>query len=320
MAGRSVFEFADHLRAGTFQAVAQHVDGAVDQPVQVGHFAHRRLLPHQGKKALDDARASLRRRMDLLRTLLDAAGRLRLEQACMRHHDGERIVELMRHAGEQRTHRRQFLRLMDSLALLGDLVVGVLYRRKIAQIGGKRYLARQVDAVDRYLDREHFAVCPDALQLDAPAKHIGLARLLETPHAVIVIRAIGRRNDGFGYQLSDGVSGGISEHLLRGRVEAGDPAFAVRYDDGVERRIDDGRVLGLGLPQPLQELGRFALRLEDAACGTLPMGRQPDGISALRSRGAATNSTSCIAGFTKAEASAAYSPASVSNNAAITRP
>ena len=75
---------------------------------------------HREERA-HDARAALGGRADLHRRDLRRAVAPLFEQHGARHHDGERIVELVRDAGQQRAERRELLALVGRLALAREL-------------------------------------------------------------------------------------------------------------------------------------------------------------------------------------------------------
>jgi hypothetical protein len=93
----------------------------------------RRRLPRHVEEGAHDAAAAFGGFADALRVglQLGLAFALLLQQAGAAHHDGQRVVQLVRHAGQQAAHRAELLALAQRLALALDL----LLRRRAARTG-----------------------------------------------------------------------------------------------------------------------------------------------------------------------------------------
>src|SRR6185503_11363359 len=113
--------FLDRDTCGA-QAVAEHFHAVVEYRVDLHRRLLRLALAGHREKRLDDARASFGRGPDLVGDGARAlVGRLLLQHGRAAHDDGQRIVQFMRHTREQRSHGREFLALVQVLALPGDL-------------------------------------------------------------------------------------------------------------------------------------------------------------------------------------------------------
>jgi hypothetical protein len=182
--------------------------------------------------------------------------RLLLQQRRLGDQDGERVVELVRHAREQRAHGGELLDLMDARPLLLDLGLRPAAVAQIAQVSGEEMPVGQLDLVDRHLDGDQLAGDRQRLELHALAHDAGDAGGHVARHAGLVRGPVVVRNDEVRQRLADGVLAPVAEHLLGGRVEVADQALAVGEHEGVARAAHDLGVhllrrlpLGLGSRQ-----------------------------------------------------------------------
>src|SRR5262249_16225863 len=92
---------------------------------------------------------------------------LLLEQHRASNDDGQRIVELVRHAGEQRAERRELLALVQRFALPLELFGGALFPSDVA--GDRQYAFAAADrrTLDRDLVPVQRAVFVPAMPFDA---------------------------------------------------------------------------------------------------------------------------------------------------------
>ena len=97
---------------------------------------------------------------------------------------------------------------------------------------------------DGQLDGELGPVGPPGGQLDPPAQDRALARGQVVRQPAAVGLALIRRDDQLGELGADGAVARIAEDPLGGRVELDDPAQVIHGDDGVQRRLQDGRLAG----------------------------------------------------------------------------
>ena len=104
------------LDRGSPQLVRQELDRLRHDAAERDRAALRRAAPRQREEVLHDPGAPLGGRVDLVR-----AGRERRiggalpEQHRLAHHDGERVVQLVRYPGEQRAHGGDLLTLQELL-------------------------------------------------------------------------------------------------------------------------------------------------------------------------------------------------------------
>ena len=128
--------------AAASQPIGEQLERAVEQRRHRHGALLRLVLPGDRHEGSHDARAPLRRRLDLLGPRAGGlqegvAGKLLLQHRRLAEHHRQRIVQLMRDAGEQRADRGEFLALVQRLALALDFRGRRLRRRKVAQIGGE---------------------------------------------------------------------------------------------------------------------------------------------------------------------------------------
>jgi hypothetical protein len=116
---------------------------------------------------------SARRFADALRVGLELRQLLALlfEQAGAAHHDRKRVVQLVRHAGQEAAHRAQLFALAQRLALALDLARRVVRLGHVDQRGGVERGAAHVGAPQHHLDRKLGAVRAQCVQLHAQAEH-----------------------------------------------------------------------------------------------------------------------------------------------------
>ena len=113
--------------------------------------ALRPLLPRHREERAHDARAALGGGADLQRRGARGGVALLLEQHGTRDDDRQRIVELVRHAGQQRSERGQLLALVERLALPREFVRGALPLGDVARQREDAVLPADRDALDEDL-------------------------------------------------------------------------------------------------------------------------------------------------------------------------
>ena len=106
------------LDAGAPQAVGQDLDAAVENRPDIDRLDLPGFLPGQGEEAPDDPGTALGGRPQPGQRVPDS----RIFTPLLEHdgapeHDRERIVQFMRHAGQERAERRQLLALVHRRAL-----------------------------------------------------------------------------------------------------------------------------------------------------------------------------------------------------------
>ena len=101
------------------QLVREQLDGLGDYAVHRHRAALGRAVARERQEVLHDSRTALGRGVDLVGArLVRRLGGALLQQHHLPHDDGERVVELVRHAGEQRAHRRDLLALQQLIRAL----------------------------------------------------------------------------------------------------------------------------------------------------------------------------------------------------------
>ena len=97
----------------------------------------------------------------------------------------------------------------------------------------------------RQLDGELRAAGAHGIDLDALADDPTLTRPAVLLEALLMPLAQGGRDDDRRQRSAEDLGPRVAEHSLRGRVELGDPSRRIRRDDGVERRVEEDRTLGV---------------------------------------------------------------------------
>ena len=97
----------------------------------------------------------------------------------------------------------------------------------------------------RQLDGELRAAGAHGMDLDALADDPTPARPAVPLEALPMLLAQGERDDDLRQRSAEDLGPRVAEHPLRGRVELGDPSRRIRRDDGVERRVEEDRTLGV---------------------------------------------------------------------------
>ena len=258
------------------QRVAQHLGGGARQVVQLHRRTLRRALPRHVQERAHDAAAALGGLADALRVALQrrALGLL-LEQAGAAHHDGQRVVQLVRHAGQQAAHRGELLALAQRVALALDLAGALDALGDVAHRGGVVHDAVELGAEQHHLHRELAAVVAQRRHLHAPAHHPRRAAGGHARHARGMGGAVLRRHDQRAHLQAQHVGAAAAEHGLGRRVELDDAALAVGADDAGDGVVDDGGLQRLGLAPALLQ---FALALEGLGDGgdpALPAAAEP---------------------------------------------
>ena len=110
-------EIERHFDAARADRVAGDVERRRDDVVDRHRPALGLLLARHGEERAHDARAALGRRADLRGGDLRCGVALLLEQHGARDDDRQRIVELVRNAGQQRAECGELLALVQGLAL-----------------------------------------------------------------------------------------------------------------------------------------------------------------------------------------------------------
>ena len=142
-AGRQV---EHHVDVGAAQPVAGQLQRAHHHLAEHHRPAPRRPRPRHGEEGPHDAGAALGGGVDLL----DPRRHRRVGRHLAQHRgiaddDRERVVELVRHAGEQRPERRQLLALVQRLARARHLRLGGAQRGQVDRARHDRRLALEQD-------------------------------------------------------------------------------------------------------------------------------------------------------------------------------
>ena len=164
-AGRHVHHQPHAARA---QRVAGELQGTLDRGREVDRAEARGLLPRHGEEALDDPGAALGRGVDALGLLARLpAARPAAHERGVADHDRERVVELVRDAGQQRAERSQLLRLVQRVPLALDLGLGRPLRPEVDDAVHDRLDAAELHDARAHQRREDGPVL--AAQLDLAA-------------------------------------------------------------------------------------------------------------------------------------------------------
>ena len=117
-----------------------------------------RMQAHHAEEALDDAAAAFGGGAHFFgaRLGLRIGGKF-VQQRRLRDHHGQRVVELVRDAGEQRAHRRHLLVLVQLLALAVDLLLGPPALAQVADRAEEEAAVGDLHLGRGELDREHLA-------------------------------------------------------------------------------------------------------------------------------------------------------------------
>ena len=193
----------------------------------------------------------LRARLDLL-----------LEHDRVAQEDGQGVVQLVRHIGEQGPHGGQLLGLVQRVALTLPVVLRGLAGRDVAQARGEQTADAGRHFLDRDLDRNHRAVGAQGLGLDASADHPLLAGHQIAVEAGLMRGTVDVRHDQLVQRPPQDRVAAPAERGDRGRIELDDPALLVDGDDAVVDHLHDRGVeaLPVGQRKPVAEL-RVAGRL-----------------------------------------------------------
>ena len=210
-------EFGVDADAAGARAIGGDFQRRAHDLVEVGFRLRGRMQAYHAEEALDDAAATFGRRPHFLgaRLGLRVGGKL-MQQRRLGDDDGERVVELVRNACEQRTHRRHLLILVQLLALAVDLVLSLPSLAQVADRAQEDAPVGDLHLIGRKLDREDLArgVLRDSLH--AAPKH-------RRPAPGHVLAAVGEafavvvRDDGVEQVLADDVGLGEAVHLFGSR-------------------------------------------------------------------------------------------------------
>ena len=219
------------------------------QVVELHVAALRRLAARHVQEGAHDAAAALGGLADAPRVVLQlgCAVALLLEQPGAAHHDRQRVVQLVGHAGQQAAHRAELLALAQRLALALDLLGGGAALGQVGQRRGEVRLGADRGAPQHHLDRDLAAVGARRGHLDAAADHVRVAAGEHAPERRLVGGAMPRRHRDLEHRMAEHLLAAAADHRLGGRVELGDAALLVAGDDGRERVVDDGRLQRLRL-------------------------------------------------------------------------
>ena len=116
---------------------------------------NRRALPRHREEGFRDLGAALGRVAQLSQLLaLSRILGILFEHDRPADHHRERIVELMRDAGQKGSERRHLFALMERLALAGHFRFGLTLHGQIADIGDEKTPPGMFDFGERELDRD----------------------------------------------------------------------------------------------------------------------------------------------------------------------
>ena len=164
------------------------------------------------------------------------------------HRDrGQRLVDLMGDAGGHFSHGRQAPDVCQAFALLTRLLLGRMALREVANDPGETKPPIDVDLAHRQVDRKETAEAIDGIQLAADADDLLLPRILIALQIVVMIGPMGLRHQPVD-RLAEQLRLRITEHPLRGLVEAGDATGRVDHHDRVDRGIQYGLRFRFGAP------------------------------------------------------------------------
>ena len=242
------------------QPVDRDRERRFDDPGEGDRRAVGRLLACHREEGLHDPSAAIGGGVDAFRALF-RRGRVGgfLEQRRLRDHDRERVVEFMRHAGQQRAHGGHLLGLMQLLALLVEFLLLGAGVGEVAQMRGEDPASAGVDLVDGQFDRNERAVLAQALDLDAPPDDMRHAAGEIALHAAGMRGAGCCRHDQIAHGAADRLLRTVAEHGFGGRVEFERQPLVIHDDNAVERGDDDGAMQRLAGGQRLYVLGGIKL-------------------------------------------------------------
>src|SRR6516164_2222062 len=143
-----------YLDTGRADPIPDKFERSADDLVQVDWLFLGTALACHRKKALDDAAATLRRSPDSRGALRQLAAAILLEQQCLTDDDRQRVVELMRDPGQQRSERAHLFTLVEAVALAGDFTLRLLLLGQISDMRRKECTPGDLGRGDRQLGRE----------------------------------------------------------------------------------------------------------------------------------------------------------------------
>ena len=178
---------------------------------------------------------------------------------------GQRVVDLVRHAGAEQPDRGQLVGPRQHGA--HPLAFGL-----VADRPDELQLAGQLDRVERQFEREGLAILPEPLHLHGLADDPGVVGLQVARESLVVGLAepVGHER---GQGLAEDLVGRPAEGPRGGGVVQHDPPVPIGDDDRVEAPLGQLAIAGLRLGQGavlrLQVEGAPGLRLDELATGLL---------------------------------------------------
>ena len=227
-----------HVDSPHPELVAPELQRVVQHLIDRGRGPLRLVLAREGQEVLHDAGGAPRLGVDHLgrRALVRPEALLGEQQLGERRDPGERVVQLVRHAGDELPDRGHLLRL-DELLLQHRLVRHVADDAEHLLV----HLRRRVGDLDR-ADLAVFAV-------EGGLEQAGLAgqRLLEVGQRLGELVVAEHRGEPLTHQLL----AAVGRDDLGGVVDRREPAVGVERHDGVRRRLEQIAVAGLRAGQRL---------------------------------------------------------------------
>ena len=253
--GHAVQQLQVDLDAVAAQRVAQHVGCRAHDVAQLHGAARGRLLARHVEKGAHDAAAAFSGFADAPGVGLQfTAFGLFFQQAGAAHDDGQGVVQLVRHAGQQGAHGAEFFALAQGFALAVNLARRFVLRRQVSDEGSVEGLAVYLHLKGQQLDGK-FAPAGVAAH-GFPGRIAHRVTRAGQAHQVTPV-AFGQ--DDFGQFMPQCLRAADAKQTFCRRVEVDDAAFATGRDDGRGRVVNHGRFEGVvGAFTPLQK----ALHLE----------------------------------------------------------
>src|SRR6516225_2512332 len=242
-------EVGSHSDAGRADPVRDKLERGANDLIQVDWLFSRTALACHGEKTFDDAAATLCSSADPGgATSLFAAAAILLEQECLTDDDRQRVIELMRNAGQQRSERAHLFTLVEAVALTGDFKLGLLLLRQISDMRRKQCAPGDLGRGNRQLGGE-LIFTAQRRDLDSPVEDAALPGAEVVRHAGVMRRTQPLGDDDIADLRADGTLAHQAKYSFRRRVELENDALVVSGNDAIEGTLENPAEAPLAVTQ-----------------------------------------------------------------------
>src|SRR6516162_10342869 len=242
-------EVGSHSDAGRADPVRDKLERGANDLIQVDWLFSRTALACHGEKTFDDAAATLCSSADPGgATSLFAAAAILLEQECLTDDDRQRVVELVRDPGQQRSERAHLFTLVEAVALAGDFKLRLLLLRQISDMRRKECASGDLGRGNRQLGGE-LVFTTQRSDLDPPVEDVAVPGPEVARHAGIMRRAQPLWDEDVSDLRADRTPTGHAEQSLRRRIELENDALIVSGDDAIEGTLENPAKAPLAVAQ-----------------------------------------------------------------------